>query len=142
MGHDVFISHSSKDKNIADAVCATLERNGIRCWIAPRDILPGASWAKSILKAVAEARLMVLVFSRSTQESQHVRREVERAVHHGIAIAPIRVEDVMPADELEYYLSSSHWMDAMTPPFDQHLRHLADKVRVLLEMERSEEHTS
>jgi hypothetical protein len=36
MAHDVFISYSTKDKPIADAVCGTLERNGVRCWIAPR----------------------------------------------------------------------------------------------------------
>ncbi len=40
MAHDVFISHSAKDKATADAVCAVLEAEGIRCWIAPRDVLP------------------------------------------------------------------------------------------------------
>ena len=44
MAHDVFISHSSKDKQTADAICHYLEQNGIRCWIAPRDILPGEDW--------------------------------------------------------------------------------------------------
>jgi len=135
MGHDVFISHSSKNKVFADAVCAALERNAIRCWVAPRDILLGASWAKSILKAIEGSRLMVLVFSGHAQTSEHIRREVERAVHNGIPVAPIRIEDVMPADDLEYFLSSSHWMDAMTPPFEQHLDHLTQTVRVLLEAE-------
>src|SRR5437868_4402632 len=108
MGHDVFISHSSKDKLAADAVCAALERSGVRCWVAPRDILPGANWATSINKGVAESRMMVLIFSRHAQGSPHIRREVERAVHRGIPIAPIRIEDVLPADDLEYFLSSSH----------------------------------
>ncbi|HXQ15450.1 MAG TPA: toll/interleukin-1 receptor domain-containing protein [Caulobacteraceae bacterium] len=43
-GHDVFISYSSKDKTTADAICALLERDGAKCWIAPRDILPGEAW--------------------------------------------------------------------------------------------------
>ena len=34
MAHDVFISYSTKDKVIADAICANLENRGIRCWIA------------------------------------------------------------------------------------------------------------
>ncbi len=38
---DVFISYSSDDKLIADAICAELESRRIRCWIAPRDALPG-----------------------------------------------------------------------------------------------------
>jgi len=41
MAHDAFISHSSKDKTIADATCAYLEASKIRCWVAPRDIRPG-----------------------------------------------------------------------------------------------------
>jgi formylglycine-generating enzyme required for sulfatase activity len=137
MGHDVFISHSSKDKVIADAVCAALEQNGIRCWVAPRDILPGAYWPTSILKAIAECRLMILIFSRHTQNSYHVRREVERAVHHGLLIAPVRIEEISPADDLEYFLSSSHWLDAMKPPFEQHLDVLAESVRALLEIRLS-----
>src|SRR4051794_224723 len=118
MGHDVFISHSTKDKVFAYAICAALERDGIRCWVAPRDILTGENWAKSILAAIGDARMMVLIFSGHAQNSNQVRREVERAAHHGIPIAPVRIQDVMPKDDLEFFLSSSHWMDAISPPFE------------------------
>ena len=37
----VFISHSSKDKEIAEKVCLFLEANSVPCWIAPRDVTPG-----------------------------------------------------------------------------------------------------
>jgi hypothetical protein len=133
MAHDVFISYSSKDKPVADAACAVLERNGLRCWVAPRDILPGASWATSILKAINEARLVLLVFSADANRSPHIRREVERAVSRGIPVAPVRIEDVLPADEMEYFLSSSHWMDAFTPPLERHFEEIARKVRLLLD---------
>ena|SRR5665213_1961973 len=134
MGHDVFISHSTKDKAAGDAVCAALEANGVRCWIAPRDIKPGENWATSILNGIASCRMMVLVFSTHTNDSQHIRREVERAVHRGIPIAPLRISDVMPQGDLEYFLSSSHWMDALTPPLQEHLREFTQKVRALLEV--------
>ena len=49
MAHDVFISYSTKDKPTADAACAALEAKGIRCWIAPRDILPGSDWGEAII---------------------------------------------------------------------------------------------
>jgi hypothetical protein len=52
MAHDVFISHSTEDKAVADAVCAILEKNGVRCWIAARDILPGADWSASIVDGI------------------------------------------------------------------------------------------
>src|SRR5437764_13240688 len=50
--HDVFISYSSTEKAMADAMCATLEANKLRCWIAPRDIIPGKSWGGSIVGAL------------------------------------------------------------------------------------------
>ncbi len=49
MAHDVFISYSSKDKSIADAVCSILEKEQMRCWIAPRDITPGVPFAEAII---------------------------------------------------------------------------------------------
>jgi len=63
MAHDVFISYSSKDKAVADAVCASLEARKIRCWIAPRDVLPGEEYAEALIESLNQSRLMVLVFS-------------------------------------------------------------------------------
>jgi TIR domain len=63
MAHDVFISHSSSDKTIADAVCATLEKASICCWIAPRDVQPGRSFAGEITRAIQQSKVMVLIFS-------------------------------------------------------------------------------
>src|SRR5690242_10525303 len=88
MAHDVFISHSSKDKPMADAVCATLEAQGIRCSVAPRDITPGMEFAESIIDAINSTRIMVLMFSSHANESPQVRREVERAVSKSVVIIP------------------------------------------------------
>lgn len=136
MGHDVFISYSSKDKTAADAVCAALESNGIDCWIAPRDIVPGETWASSILRGIEGCRAMVVVFSAHTCASPQICREVERAVHRGVLIAPIRIADVMPEGDLEFFLSSCHWMDALSPPIEKHLREFATKVKALLQAKR------
>jgi hypothetical protein len=132
MAHDVFISYASKDKPTADAVCAKLEARGIRCWIAPRDIMYGADWGEAIVDAISESRVMVLVFSSNANQSPHIKREVDRAVTKGVTIMPIRIEDVVPARALEYYISPVHWLDALTPPLEIHLKSLADKVEVLL----------
>ena len=132
MAYDVFISHSSKDKRIADATCASLEQAGIRCWVAPRDILPGATWGKSIVDAIHASRVMVLVFSANANNSPQIEREVERAVSKGVPVIPFRVEDVKPSGALEYFLGTPHWLDALTPPPEQHQRRLVDVVRQVL----------
>lgn len=130
--YDVFISYPHTQKTMADAVCATLEQNRIRCWIAPRDVLPGEPFAKAIIRAMNESRLFVLVFSAETNDSTHVKNEVERAVSKGLSIIVFRVEDVVPTDEMEYYLSRRHWLDAMTPPVETHFQKLIEAVRALL----------
>ena len=49
---DVFISYSSKNKSVADAVVSDFEQHGIRCWYAPRDILPGKEWVTAIKEGI------------------------------------------------------------------------------------------
>lgn len=131
VGHDVFICYSSNDKDVADATCHFLEQQGIKCWIAPRDISTG-SYASSIVEAIENSKLMVLIFTNSVNFSNHVKRELELAVSNGITIQPFRTEAVEPTSELKYYLSSMHWLDALTPPLEDHLSKLAKMVFQLL----------
>jgi hypothetical protein len=133
MAHDVFISYASSDKAVADAVCSQLESiHRIRCWIAPRDVTPGASWAESIIDALDGSKIMVLIFSSSANASMQIEREVERAVHKGINIIPLRIENAMPTKTLEYFISAPHWLDALTTPLEDHINKLAQSVKALL----------
>lgn len=131
MAHDVFISYSSKDKPVADTVCAGLEGRGIRCWTAPRDILPGVDWGAAIIDAITGAKVMVLIFSGNANSSSQIKREVERAVAKGVKILPFRIEDVPMSKNLEYFISTPHWLDALTRPLEGHIERLADTVRLL-----------
>lgn len=135
MSHDVFICHSSKDRTLANAICAKLEANRIRCWIAPRDVVPGVEYAQSIVEAIGATRLTVLVFSQNANLSPHVHRELERTASHGIPILPFRVEDVVPTPSVEYFISDAHWLDALTPPMEKHLDYLVGTIRLILDRE-------
>jgi tetratricopeptide (TPR) repeat protein len=132
MSHDVFISYSAKNKITADAVCAMLELNGIRCWIGPRDVVPGMEWGECVIEAIEQSRIMVLIFTSAANASPQIHKEVERAVNHGVAILPLRVEDVIPARALEYFIGNVHWLDALTPPLEAHLKNLAGTIKMLL----------
>jgi hypothetical protein len=129
---DIFISYSSKDKLTADKICSFLEANGIRCWITPRDVLPGSNWGESIIDAINDAKVMLLIFSANSNASNHIKREVERAVNRGTPVIPVRIEDVLPSKSLEYFISAQHWLDAYTPPLEKHLQHLATVIKMLL----------
>jgi TolB-like protein len=132
MAHDVFISYSSIDKNAADTVCSVLEQNGISCWIAPRDITPGLDFAEAIIDGIKSSKLFILVYSSNSSSSKQVIREVDRAVHNGLPVINLRLEDVPLSKQLEYYLSSVHWLDAITPPLEEHINKLAGVVKILL----------
>ena len=132
MEFDAFISHSSKDKTMADAVCAKLEQAGIRCWIAPRDIQPGMTWSGEIMKAIEKCRVMVLVFSSNANESVQIVREVESAVHRGKPILPLRIEDIQPCDSMAFFMNSVHWLDAISEPHERYLDQLVQAVGSLL----------
>ena len=125
MAHQVFISYSVKDKPVADAICSGLESSGTRCWIAPRDIIPGATWGEAIVNAISACQAMVLVLSARSNESPQVLREVERAVSKNVTIITFRIEDVVPSAAMEYYISSGHWLDAIAPPVEAHIHKLA-----------------
>jgi dienelactone hydrolase len=135
MPHDVFISYSHKDQSATDAICSILEQNNIRCWIAPRDITPGAPFAEAIIDGIREAKVFILVYSSNSNQSHQVIKEVDRAVSHGLAIIPFRLEDVPMSKQLEYYVSDVHWLDALTPPLEQHIGKLRDVLQLLLTMD-------
>jgi hypothetical protein len=139
MAHDVFISHSKKDKTVADAVCGTLEKQGIRCWIAPRDVPPGQSWPAAIVEAISNSKVFVLVFSDGSNQSKQVVKEVGEAFDTGIPIVPLRIQDVKPSQEMGYYIKSIHWLDALTPPMERHLDKLAESVAALLSVEEKDQ---
>ena len=126
MSLDVFISYSSKDKQAADAACAALEAANLRCWIAPRDILPGADWNASIIDALDRCHVLVLIFSASANESPQIRNEVVHAVQRGVSVIPFRIEDIAPAKALAYFMARVHWLDALSPPLEKHLQRLAE----------------
>jgi hypothetical protein len=139
MAHDVFISHSSKDKTFADAVCATLECKNIRCWIAPRDVPPGTHYGAALDKAIEGSNIFILLISKRSNKSAQVIRELEIAADNGIPIIPIRIEDIEPTDAMRYYVKSLHWLDAMTPPIERHLEKITASVQTFLSVANEQE---
>jgi adenylate cyclase len=132
MGHDVFLSYSSADKATALAVLAGLENQGICCWIAPRDIPAGSEYGQQIVEAVKTCRIVVVIFSAHANTSPHVRREVERAVSAERIIVPFRIEDITPTGAMEYALSNTHWLDALSGPIETHIATLVTTTRRML----------
>ena len=108
---DVFISHASDDAAAALSICGQLEALGLRSWMAPRDIAPGAHYAESIIDALERSAAVVVLLSPAALRSPHVLREIERAVSLRRTLLPVRLVDVQAQGALAYLLSGCQWLD-------------------------------
>lgn len=111
MGYDIFVSYSTQDKLFADALVNSLENSKFRCWYAPRDIPAGVTWPSAIAAAIKQTPVMLLIFSASSNSSQEVSRELTLASNNKCIAIPLRIENVLPSEELEYHLTNRHWLD-------------------------------
>jgi TolB-like protein len=124
-----FISYASQDVAVADAIVETLERHGVTCWIAPRDVKPGAVYADAIVRAIGGAQALVLVLSQNSVASSHVGKEIERASSKRRPIIALRIDEAPLSPALEYFLSESQWVDARAKGIDAALIKLIAAIR-------------
>ena len=129
---DVFISYASQDAAVADAVVSALERQGLKCWIAPRDVTPGEFYAGAIVHAIDAARVVVLILSQNAAGSPHVLREVERATSNRHSVVSLRIDQAPLPAEFEYFLNTSQWLDASAGVMAAVLPQLVEAVRKIL----------
>lgn len=128
----VFISYSSKESNVAKAICHMLENEKIHCWMAPRDIIAGQSYAEAIVNGISQATHFILVFSENSQRSKWVLKEVERAISKGTIIIPVRIENVIPCPEMELYISNAHWLDAFEGSIENYFQKLISAIKKVI----------
>ena len=132
--HQVFISYSTIDSAVADAVCYYLECGNIRCWYAPRDVQAGISWAGQLMRAIRESKIFLLIYSKNFNQSPQVISELTEAVEAGCIIVPFRIDQTPMNDDLAFYLKKVHWLDAMNPPTAQHVDNLYTHLVRILQM--------
>lgn len=130
--HDVFISYSSKNKNVADAIVSDFEQNGIRCWYAPRDIRPGEEWVTAITKALEVSKALVLIYTDESNNSRQVMNEIAVAFNAGITIVPFKLSNEQMSSELVYYLTRVHWLDAVSKPLSENITALREYIDVII----------
>ncbi len=111
MDYDIFVSYAHQDKAFVDALVHSLEASQIRCWYAPRDIPTGMEWPAAIPPAIKQSRLMLLVFSKDSNVSQEVAKELTIASNHKKLVVPVNLDRTPLNEQMEYHLSNKHWLD-------------------------------
>jgi hypothetical protein len=86
----IFISYSSKDKDIAETIYQALEARGLDCWIACRNVNPGENFQEAIVRALRAAKVMLLVFTSNANNSDEIKKELVLAGRHHVTVVPVR----------------------------------------------------
>ena len=130
MTHDVFISYSAKDQKIVEGLSAFLEQNGVRCWIAYRDIPAGKDWAEYIPPAIENCKMVIYVHSSSANVSQEINKEIALCLKMQHPIIPFRIQDIDYSNAKAYHLQTINWIDAFPNP-EKHFGELLTKIQNL-----------
>ena len=117
--HDVFISYSTKNSDVANKICHVLEQNNLKCWIAPRNIASGKIYIDEIADAIKSTKIVVLIYSEHSQDSKYVSNEINMAFSNNKPIISFNIDDTMPKENMEYYLKVTQWLSAYPNPEDE-----------------------
>ena len=135
MAHDVFVDYLDEDFPVGNAIVTGLENKGIRCWTETRDLTPGPPYSVAINTAIKASRIMVVVISGNSNQSRGFVEEVGIALASDLIIIPFRIENINPTGKMAFYLSAARWLDAFTPPLEEHVDKLVDTIMELLGIE-------
>lgn len=132
MNKDIFISYSNKDRAFAEHLLTSLEEAGLKCFIAPRDILPSKPYHDEIKKGIQCATILLYLFSENSDNSEHVLNELQLVIDLSKPIIPIRLEERDP-NRSAYFIKRLQWIDALPPPPTDHIHRLSQKIKQVVE---------
>ena len=111
MSASIFISFASQDHRVAMTLCQALETRGFKCWISSRDIEPGENFQVAIVRAIRQAKIMLLVFTANSNNSEEMNKELALASQSKLIVVPLRIEDVTPNEAFAYEFATRQWID-------------------------------
>ena len=117
---------------MAETICRALEARGLQCWISTRDVAGGDNYQASIVQAIRKAKIMVLVFTENANNSDEIKKEVALASRNNLVVIPIRIEDVLPNDALDFEFATRQWIDFFDD-WERALEALCSRVSAILE---------
>ncbi len=131
MSASIFISFASQDQKVANTLCKALEGRGFKCWIATRDIAPGENFQIAIVRAIRAAKIMLLVFTGNSNNSDEMAKELALASQSKLIVVPLLIDDVRPNDAFSYEFATRQWIDFFSD-WETAIEQLAQRIAVAL----------
>jgi hypothetical protein len=112
----LFISYAHADDAAVTPVVALVEANGRAVWIDKTGIKTGDGWAGEIVRAIKSAHGVIVMCSKHSFESDHVKREVYLADRYKKPMAPVFIEQASPPEDFEYFFANVQWLELWKLP--------------------------
>ncbi len=124
----VFISYARRDEAMANSLVKYFESRDIKCFIDKRDIPIASKYSEEIIKGIENSDIVVLILTKSSNNSENVRNEIDNASNLKKKIIVFRIENIALSKGLQFYLSTSQWFDAFLYRGEQFFEQLADHI--------------
>jgi class 3 adenylate cyclase len=128
----IFISHSSRDVEVAQALKGQLQRVGLTAFIAPDDMHGVDAWPEQLAGAIEGCSAFVLILSAAANESEHVAREVSIAVGDAKPMLVLRFDETRPTGPLRYLLQLRQQIDIFPGPLERYFERVLSELRTML----------
>lgn len=137
MAHDVYICYDERDLEIAKKVCDNFEDNGLDCWLKNRDA--GVKhMVDEIMGAIKKAKVMVLLYSENSKQSNFVNNEVDIAFAEKRSILVYQIDESKLEGGLEFFLRNKPWIKAYPNPEDKFDALVKDTSKLVKEQARAD----
>lgn len=93
MAYELFISYSTKDIAVVDHLKAILNSPSINLFVAEYSVQPSESLNQKIYPAIQNSDLFLLLWSKNSQESPWVAKEIEQAKAFNKTIFPVLLDE-------------------------------------------------
>jgi len=98
--NDAFLSHNGADKPAVERIAATLEKQGVKCFLDKWDILPGDQWMRNLENELSGSRTILIFFGtngigpyQQAEADAALRRQIQQRQH---CIIPVLLPGASP----------------------------------------------
>lgn len=134
--YEVYISYADEDEKIAGDICKLFEENGYSCWYKKRDYKENDSVSK-ISQAIRDSKRFVLVYSKSAEDSNFIRTEIDIGFADDLPIIIFNIDGTDISPQLQFYLENKPLIDAH-PDTENHYEQLLKDTAQLVASSKSE----
>jgi len=101
MGYTVFLSHSTKDRDLIADMAAYLQAKGIKAYVAEWDMAPGKDLPGKVATEIKRSDCVVAILTKSGARSEWVKQEYACAIGAGKLVIPFAEKGVKVKGFLE-----------------------------------------